>query len=237
MAPAGPALLDPLALAAGPWSAYAELWLGYLLVAALPGPNMFLVAALAARRGLRGAGGLILSITAGGGALALLVCLVARTGLPARHLGPLFAHATPALLLLMAWQVARAAAWTGAAREPSPVAPPAGNPARRWRRPALALHLCGFATAFTNPVSAGFFLAHFARASRPDAVDGSALILAAGVMAIAAARLLLIALLLRPPPVRNLVLRHLRLIRHALGGTLVVLALSSAASLLPSLLP
>ena len=132
------------------WRGLADFLLAYLLVLATPGPNMLLVGAAAALRGLRGALPLCLGVSLGAGALSaalLLLVAVAPEG-DAAGLGGDGANGRllgAALLLWVAVAVARL--------------PPIE--ARRLGRGghAAAGFAAGFCTAATNPVSAAFFAA------------------------------------------------------------------------------
>lgn len=203
---------------AGLWWPYLQFWFGYLLIALVPGPNVVLVAALAAQRGLRGAGGLILSMASGGGALAALLFLAVQASLPPLQLQRAFDLMKPALLVFIAWQVLRAGSPSSAGRSAAPHA--LGSP-----------RFCGLVTALTNPVTATYFLSHYTINSRAFTLDGSAIILACGVMVIAALRLALIALLLAQPAMRDRFPRCRRLICRGVGITFIGLAISAVTSL------
>jgi threonine/homoserine/homoserine lactone efflux protein len=120
-------------------------WAGYLLILAVPGPNMVLVGTLAAVKGLRGVLPLVSGLGVGASALATVVYTTAGSveGYPA--LAAAGRWSSGIMLTWIAWRIA----WPRN---------PADKP--RWvRRLTVGEFGAGFITAATNPISATYFLA------------------------------------------------------------------------------
>lgn len=120
----------------------------YLVVLAVPGPNMAAIAGIAAIQGVGGAVPACAGIAAGAGTLAGVVALMAGTGefLSGQRLAGAVRSAGCVLLLLVAWHILRPALHPGA---PCPSA--------LARSGGLAAFGAGFLVSATNPITASFF--------------------------------------------------------------------------------
>ncbi len=203
-----------MAPSAADWRSLADFVLAYMLVLATPGPNMLLVGAAAALRGVAGALPLCLGVALGAGALSaalLLAVSAAPDGAAWEGAGRLLGAA---LLLWVAVSVARLR--------------PTGDVRRLGGR--AADFAAGFCTAATNPISAAFFGAQFLGPLGGNAATGFA------PLSVAAAVLFFmvgIAVLLARPTCRRAALEWQRPIRLAAAVALALMALSMAAETLP----
>lgn len=193
-----------------------EFLLGYLLVLATPGPNLLVIAGVAALRGWRGALPLCLGVSLGAGALNALVAatLGALAGAGAGAAGWMAAgHLLGAALLLwVAVSVARSR-------------PP--DPGLVQRRAAHGAEFgAGFCTALTNPLTAAYFAAQFL--GPLASAGGLRLVVPLSVASTALAFFLGVAGLLSHPACRGAALAWHRPIRLAASIMLVLMATSLA---------
>lgn len=127
-----------------PGPEWVALLLGYLVILAMPGPNLFVVGTAATLHGAPAALLAGLGVASGIAALGAVVMLLADAALSQPAAAPGLGQAVSgAILLWLGWRFAR----DGRAR-PNP-------PTVRGR----GLVLAGFCTAATNPVTAAFFAA------------------------------------------------------------------------------
>jgi threonine/homoserine/homoserine lactone efflux protein len=137
-------LLVPYGEAGRIAAALSSFWLGYLIILAVPGPNLLVVSYVAATHGLRSAVPLALAIACGAALLLTIIHALADIAGPGFRESLSFANVF--LLLFSALRIIRAKA---------PCAPD-GAPAPRRVIPDLLL---GLACGFTNPVTAAYFTA------------------------------------------------------------------------------
>ncbi|SDC40095.1 LysE family translocator [Belnapia rosea] len=190
-----------------------DFLLAYLAILVTPGPNLLVVAGVAALRGLRGALPLCLGIALGAGTLnaAMGATLGAAPLTPDWSLAGRLLSA--AMLLWVAFSIARAQ-------------PP--DAVRAAHRAQGAEFGAGFCTAVTNPITAAFFAAQFLG---PLSQGGDLRLLAPlAVAATALAVSLGCAALLAQPACQRAALAWHRPIRLIAAITLVLMATSILVS-------
>jgi threonine/homoserine/homoserine lactone efflux protein len=138
------AVLAPHADAAKMAAALSSFWLGYLIILAVPGPNLLVVSYVAATHGLRSAMPIALAISCGAALLFTAIHTLADIAGPAFRQGLSFMSVV--LLFFSAFRILRAKAPSG----------PHDATAPRRLMPDLML---GLACGFTNPVTAAYFTA------------------------------------------------------------------------------
>ncbi|MBL6457754.1 LysE family transporter [Belnapia sp. T6] len=188
--------------------------LAYLAILVTPGPNLLVIAGVAALRGLRGAVPICLGIALGAGTLNAALAATLGTAQLADEVAAGGRLLSAAMLLWVAFSIARSR-------------PP--DAARAARRAQGAEFSAGFCTALTNPISAAFFAAQFlgplgamaaVRPLVPVAVVGMALLVSLGF-----------AMLLAHPACQRAALAWHRPIRLGAALALVLMATSVLASL------
>lgn len=186
-----------------------DFLLAYLAILVTPGPNLLVIAGVAALRGLRGALPICLGIALGAGTLnaALAATLQGAPAAPGwTEAGRL---AAAALLLWVAVTIARS------------------RPPEAGHRVAGAEFAAGFCTAATNPMTAAFFAAQFLG---PLALlDARLPLVPLAVTATALATSLGLATLLARPACQRLALAWHRPIRWTAAATLAAMAASVLA--------
>ena len=189
-----------------------DFLLAYLAILVTPGPNLLVIAGVAALRGLRGALPICLGIALGAGTLnaALAATLQGAPAAPGwTEAGRL---AAAALLLWVAVTIARS-------RPPDTI--------RAVRGAQGAEFGAGFCTAATNPMTAAFFAAQFLG---PLALlDARLPLVPLAVTATALATSLGLATLLARPACQRLALEWHRPIRWTAAATLAAMAASVLA--------
>jgi threonine/homoserine/homoserine lactone efflux protein len=200
---------------------------GYLLILAVPGPNMLAVGCLAALRGLRGTLPMIAGTALGTTtlALALLLLLLGDAGRRAAELAPVGRGVAAMMLLCLAAVLHPPPGALGAA--------PALAARRRIDRHGIAAFLAGFWTAASNPITAAYFAAKFlglAAGARPAAAGT---LLLPGVAVLAFAYWLAVAALLARPSVQRRLRAHHRALRLVAAAALAAMAAPMIWPLLP----
>ncbi|WP_043335401.1 hypothetical protein [Belnapia moabensis] len=188
-----------------------DFLLAYLAILVTPGPNLLVIAGVAALHGARGALPACLGIALGAGTLnaALAATLQGAPAAPGWAAAGRLAAA--ALLLWAALAIARSRL------------PETGH------RIGGAEFTAGFCAAATNPITAAFFAAQFLG---PLALlDAKVPLVPLAVTATALATSLGLAILLARPACQRLALAWHRPIRLAVTATLVAMAASVLASL------
>ncbi|MBL6077650.1 hypothetical protein JMJ56_06500 [Belnapia sp. T18] len=190
-----------------------DFLLAYLALLATPGPNLLVIAGIAALRGVRGALPVCLGIALGAGTLNAALAATLE-GAPAAD-GWVETGRIAAVVLLL-W-VAHATARGGP--------PVAGH---RVPEGLFGAEFgAGFCTAVTNPMTAAFFAAQFLG---PLALlDARLPLVPLAVTATALAVSLSLAILLARPACQRLALAWHRPIRLAAAATLVAMAASVLA--------
>jgi len=191
--------------------ALARFALGYLLIMAVPGPNMLAIGTVAAMHGWRCALPACAGLATGAAALALLLHMALGTALPALE-DPNALRLAAGIALLMA-----AALLLRPPRADRPARATAG--ARLW-------FLTCFATAATNPVTAGYFAAQLLG---PLAEADAAAAMLAWVPVQAFAWFALVAGLFARSHLRAVAMRHRRGVRVAAAATLTSLGVIELA--------
>ncbi len=125
-------------------AALSTFWLGYLVILAVPGPNLLVVSYVAATNGLRSALPLALAIACGAALLLTIIHALADIAGPGFRESLSFASAF--LLLFSALRIVRAKV---------PCAPDSASVPRR----VIPDLLLGLACGFANPVTAAYFTA------------------------------------------------------------------------------
>jgi threonine/homoserine/homoserine lactone efflux protein len=197
----------PIDLAVIAGSQIVVFTLGYVLCVAVPGPNLLVVAGVAATEGWRGSIPICAGVTVGSVALAGCVAYAASfvpEGAGWERAGRALSGAC---LLYVAWMLLRT-------RRPTQ--------ARKLRGEA---HLAvGFGTAFVNPITGAFFASQFL--SLKGAGDGDLQSVALAIVGVVTlARNLLVALLLGGLAKGSLQGKRSRGIRRAVGAAFLVLGL------------
>jgi threonine/homoserine/homoserine lactone efflux protein len=131
---------------------------GYLLCLMTPGPNLMVLAGVAAARDPRGAVPLCLGVTAGALTLASLVFVTADLVPDGGGWDRASRAASGLLLLYIAWRL-----WNAGAPRPGPAA----------RRGDFWI---GFITSLLNPISAAFFASQFLVTRGSSAHDAAAFV-------------------------------------------------------------
>lgn len=191
-----------------------DFLLGYVLVLATPGPNLLVIAGVAALRGLRGALPLCLGVALGAGTLNAVV---------AATLGALAGAGAAPWLEAGHWIGAGLLLWVAVSVARS--RPP--DPAVVQRRATHGAEFgAGFCTALTNPMTAAYFAAQFLG---PLAATGKLrLLVPISVTTTAMVFFLGVAALLSHPACRGAALAWHRPIRLAASIMLVLMATSLA---------
>lgn len=189
----------------------AGFLLGYLVILATPGPNMFAVGSIAALQGLRGALPMVAGIASGTGALAAALVLTLRDVADSRQAMTVIQAAAALLLLRVALAMARC---------------PSAGPRRLPRRPGLGAFLAGFWTAASNPVTAAYVAAGLLPVLHRHAalpwMGATAILLFFGM---ALGFWLLLAALLARPTLRRVVEVRQRPVRLACAVAVAAMAL------------
>lgn len=190
----------------------------YALVAVLPGPNLFVVAAASQMSGRLGGLKAAAGVALGASLLAALSVLAATrsglAGLPATGLATLLFGL---LLSAIGWRVLAASFVARRPARPGPLG--AGS------------LLTGFATAIANPISAGFFTSYALSAGRP-ANEAAVAGMAAAVFLVAALWFGAVGFWLDCASFRRFRLRHQRWVQTLYGAALLAFGLAKIAGLL-----
>lgn len=120
--------------------------LGYFVILVTPGPNLLVIGSIAALRGVRGALPLCLGVSLGAAALSAVLLAAVRVA-PA---GAWYLAIRVGAALLLLWLALKIASKKSPATTPELSA-----------GAAFAEFGAGFFTAATNPVTIGYFTAHF----------------------------------------------------------------------------
>ncbi len=192
-----------------------DFLLAYLAILVTPGPNLLVIAGVAALRGLRGALPICLGIALGAGTLnAALAATLLTAPVAMADRNGLGRMAAATLLLVVAFAIGR-------------TRPPGAGRAVRCAQGAE--FGAGFCTALTNPITAAFFAAQLLG---PLALaDGLIPVLPLAVAATALAVSLGLATLLARPACQRFALAWQRPIRLVSAAMLVAMATSILASL------
>lgn len=139
--------MSPLAAAVSQAAAspLALFWAGYMLVLLVPGPNMLIVGSYVALKGPAAALPLVCGVSAGAAVLAAIVFTTAEGMTQSPLILASGRWLAFAMLVWIAWRVVR------------PGGRPAHSPVKRHL--VVGEFGAGFVTAFSNPVTAGYFLA------------------------------------------------------------------------------
>ncbi|WP_052214768.1 LysE family translocator [Belnapia sp. F-4-1] len=189
-----------------------DFLLAYLAILVTPGPNLLVIAGVAALRGLRGALPICLGIALGAGTLNAALAATLHTAPTTAGWAVAGRLLAAAMLLWVAVSIARS-------RPPETI--------RAVRSAQGAEFGAGFCTAATNPMTAAFFAAQFLG---PLALmDGTRPLVPLAVTATALAVSLGLATLLARPACRRLAIAWHRPIRLTAAATLVAMAASVLA--------
>lgn len=191
----------------------------YALVAVLPGPNLFVVAAASQMSGRVGGLKAAAGVALGASLLAAVSGLAAmRTGLAGAPVAGAATLVFGLLLSAIGWRVLAASFVVR-------------RPVARRRMGAGSL-LLGFATALANPISAGFFASYMLSAGAL-AGEGTVAAMAAGVFLVAGLWFGFVGLWLDSAPLRRLQNRHRRWLQTLCGAALIGLGALKIATLFP----
>lgn len=190
----------------------------YALVAVLPGPNLFIVAAASQMSGRLGGLKAAAGVATGASLLSVLASLAA--GRVSFGGAPAAGAATVVFGLLLSGIGWRVLAGAFIARPATKVS---------WKGGGSLL--AGFATAIANPISAGFFASYALSAgSRPS--EETVLGMAASVFLVAALWFGMVGLWLDCALFRSFQLRHRRWVQAVCGAVLIALGLAKIGGLL-----
>jgi threonine/homoserine/homoserine lactone efflux protein len=180
----------------------AQFVLGYLLISAVPGPNMLTLGTIAALRGWRATIPACAGLAAGAGVLAATLHLALQPAMPLLDDAVGQRMAIAVTLLVTAVLLLRMPAPAAAGH--------AGHAGHRRHHPRLWFMVC-FATSLTNPVTAGYFAVQFIG---PLAADRAAAGIALVVVPLQAlAWGLLVSAIFALPRFRAVLARHWRTAR------------------------
>lgn len=188
-----------------------QIWAGYAVVIAIPGPNMMLVGAIAACRGFRGVVPMMFGIGAGAGLLVATICCIVGQAVDLGALRDWLTVGSSALLLFIAFRL-------GKTKLLSATHPDQG------RRNAWTEILTGVSGGLLNPITASYFSSYLLGHDSARMLECSPAVLSAGVFVIAVVKLSLVALLLSRQRARMWVCGHLRFIRLGAASVVTILA-------------
>lgn len=195
-----------------PASRLGDFLLGYLVVLATPGPNLLVIGSVAALRGLRGTLPLCLGVALGASALSAAIAATIGAGAGNTNWNNACRLVGAALLLWVAFSVARSR-------------PP--DPAALQQRAAGGIEFgAAFCTAATNPLTGAFLAAQFLGPLSTG--QGLRLVVPLAVAGTALGFFLLVASLFARPSFRGTALAWHRPIRFGAAIALVLMAVSVA---------
>jgi threonine/homoserine/homoserine lactone efflux protein len=207
------ALLTPHADAARTAAALASFWLGYLVILAVPGPNLLVVSYVAATHGLRSAIPLVLAISCGAAMLLTAIYTLADTAGPGFRQG--LSCMSVFLLFYSAFRILRAKAPSG----PDDASVP------RRLIPDISL---GLACGFTNPVTAAYFTAALLGGNTILFVPGMAGPLAVSTAALCGSFAITAAALFSRVAIRERVLRHFNFVKVSAAALIAGFGVATA---------
>jgi threonine/homoserine/homoserine lactone efflux protein len=193
-------LLTPHADAARIAAALSSFWLGYLIILAVPGPNLLVVSYVAATHGLRSAIPLALAI--GCGAALLFTAIHTLADVAGSTFRQNLSFMSVFLLFFSAFRILRSKAPSG----------PDGAPVPRRLIPDILL---GLACGFMNPVTAAYFTAVLLQGNTVLFAPGMAAPLAVSTATLCGSFAISAAALFSRIAIRNRVLRHFTVVKIA----------------------